>query len=159
MIELDQNSDPQPKAEGDREWPRGQPVIAQPQAMPCQTVSIANHGFEDLMAEHLDPRCRTPTPSPPPYSALRRTRRGRRHRGPQHVSSPPPTPILHSASHIIDSRSPYPCPLVSEFRSHILMDSTIRYLFWTFKGAASLATFLLHRNSLLRPLPPRPDPP
>ena len=157
MIKLDQNSDPQPKAEGDQEWPRGQPVIAQPQAMPCQTVSIANYGFEDLMAEHLDPRCHTPTPSPLPYSALCHAQRGPCCCGPQHVSSLPPTPVLHSASHIIDSQSPYPCLLVSEFRSYILMDSTIRYLFWTFKGAASLATFLLHSNSLLHPLPPHPD--
>jgi len=36
------------------------------------------------------------------------------------------------------------------------MDSTIQYLFWTFKGAASLATFLLRSNSLLLLRPKRP---
>jgi len=159
MIELDWDGDPQLKDEGDREWPRGRSTVARPHTMPRQTVSIANHGIVDLMAEHLDPRQRTPTPPPPPYNTLRRPQRGRRRCGPQTAASPPPAPVLHSAPHIIDSRSPYPCPLVSEFRSCILMDSTIRYLFWTFKGAALLATFLLRSNSLLRPLPPRPDPP
>jgi len=70
MIELDQNGDPQPKAGGDQEQPRGWSSAVQLYTVPLQTVTVANHGFEDLMAEHLDPRHCTPTPSPLPYSSL-----------------------------------------------------------------------------------------
>jgi len=55
MIDLDQDGNPQPKAEGVREPPRGQSTVGQPHAALLQTISVANHGFEDLMAEHLDP--------------------------------------------------------------------------------------------------------
>jgi len=157
MIELDQDGDPQPKAEGVHESPREWSTVAQPHAALLRTISVANHRFEDLMAEHLDPQHHTPTPSPPPYSTLHCAQWGHCCRGPQPTDLPPPVPILHSASHIINSHSPYLCLLVSKFHSCILMDSTINYLFWSFKGTASLTTFLLHSNSLLRPLPPCPD--
>ena len=61
--------------------------------------------------------------------------------------------VLHSAPHILSD-----CPLVSVFRSRILKDFSFHYLFWTVKGAEALTTFLICSNSLLRPLPPRPDP-
>ena len=96
----------------------------------------------------------TPSHSPPPNHALlrRKARKGRRRRDRTH--SPPPAPVLHSAPHIL-----FDCPLVSEFRSCILKDSTVRYPFWSVKGAVSLALFLLRSNSLLLPLPAHPDPP
>jgi len=71
-----------------------------------------------------------------------------------HPQQRPDTHVLHSAPHIL---SDY--PLISIFRSSILKDFSFHYLFWTVKGAEVLATFLVHSNSLLRPLPPRPDPP
>ena len=59
--------------------------------------------------------------------------------------------VLHSAPHILTS-----CPLVSNFRDRILQGASSHYLFWTVKGASALATFLLHSNSLLCPLPACP---
>jgi len=167
MIELDGDGDPQLKAKGDQDQFRGQPGVARPYAMPLPIVSTTNHGFVDLMAEFRDNPCRTPSHSPPPASSSSR-RRKRAHR--RH-SLPPPPPldrrhhrirderalhpdVLHSAPHILDS-----CPLVSIFRDRILQGASYHYLFWTVKGASALATFLLRSNSLLRPLPPRPDPP
>ena len=58
-------------------------------------------------------------------------------------------PVLHSAPHILSD-----CPLVLVFRTCILQDYSLHYLFWTVKGAEALATFLVCSNSLLRPLPP-----
>jgi len=65
--------------------------------------------------------------------------------------------IIHSPEHVI-----LDCPLTAPFR-HIIYDSilgsvNVRNLFYTIEGEAP-ATFLLRSNSLLRPLPPRPDPP
>ena len=158
MTELDRDGDPLPRAEGDRDRTRGCGGVARPYAMPHRIVSAANRGegFESLMSEFRDNPRRTPSRSPPPLNNIecQVAHRGHRRRRRGHVSSPPPSPVLHSAPHIL-----FDCPLVSEFRSHILKDSTVQYLFWTFKGAASLALFLLRSNSLLRPLPPRPDPP
>jgi len=158
MSELDQSSDPQLKVEGDQDRFRGRTGATRLKAALTQNAST-NTQFEHLMAEHLEPH-RTPSPSPPPFSELRHAHRRRRRQGRGEAqTSPLTTPVLHSATHIIDSRSLDPCPLVSEFHSCILRDSTICYLFWTVKGAASLAAFLLCSNSLLHPLPPRPDPP
>jgi len=62
------------------------------------------------------------------------------------------------------SRSPphhavFVCPLSASLRLDILgPDPTPLYLFHMDKGAAKLVTFLLASNSLLRPLPPCPDP-
>jgi len=80
-----------------------------------------------------------PTPSPPPY---------RRQRGPiRH-------PVPYTAHHTV-----FVCPLSASLRLDILgPDPTPLYLFHTDKGAAKLVTFLLASNSLLHPLPPRPDP-
>jgi len=160
MTELDRDGDPLSKAGGDRDQSRGRSRVAQPYATPLQRVSAAprGEGFEALLAEMHDNPRRTPSHSPPPLSPLqrlqRRRRRGLRRQGCGEVQTSPLAPVLHSAPHIL-----FDCPLVSEFRSRILKDSTVRYLFWSVKGAASLALFLLRSNSLLRPLPARPDPP
>ena len=65
---------------------------------------------------------------------------------------------IHSSEHVLME-----CPLTEPYR-HLIRDSilgivNVRSIFYTTKGAESLATFLLQSNSLLRPLPPRPDPP
>jgi len=160
MTELDRDGDPLPKAEGDQDRTRGRTRDARPYAMPLPNVSAASRGegFEALLAEMHDNPQRTPSHSPPPLSPLQRLQhracRGLRRRGHGEVQTSPLDPVLHSAPHIL-----FDCPLVSEFRSRILKDNSVRYLFWTVKGAASLALFLLHSNSLLRPLPACPDPP
>jgi len=169
MAELDRDGDPLPKAEGDRDRTRGRGGGARPYATPHRIVSAANRGagFEFLMSEFRDNPRRTPSHSPPPPSASRRRRARRRelrglHPRPthdrrhhrmrdEHALRPD---VLHSAPHILES-----CPLVSIFRDRILQGASSLYLFWTVKGASALATFLLRSNSLLRPLPARPDPP
>ena len=99
-------------------------------------------GFVRLMEEFLNPNPPSNPRSPSPR--LHRTRRRERHR-----THP------HSASHAVFS-----CPRTSALRREILgHDPSPRTLFHTFKGAVKLLTFLFASNSLLRPLPPRPDPP
>ena len=117
MTALDR--DPVPQTQGDRDRTTGRGDVARPYAMPHHIVSAASRGtgFEFLMSEFHDNPRRTPSQSPPPplSNAERRVaRRGRRRRG-HHVHPPPPSPVLHSAPHIL-----FECPLVSEFRSHIL---------------------------------------
>jgi len=160
MTELDRDGNPQPKTEATRDRPRGRLSVAQPYATPRSIVSIANRGagFEALMAEqHANPRL-TPSRTPSPaqgsaclpaacYGGPQRSQHRMAHPQ-QHVS------VLHSAPHILSD-----CLLVSIFRSRILKDFSFQYLFWTVKGAEALATFLVRSNSLLHPLPPRPDPP
>jgi len=90
-------------------------------------------------------------PTNPPRSS--RNRGGRTQARPHRQ-----TPITHSPEHVLNH-----CPLMAPFR-HIIADphtGHIDYhnLFHTIKGAYALANFLLRSNSLLRPLPPRPDPP
>ena len=162
MTELDHDGNPQSKAEATQDRPRGRLSVARPYAMPRSLVSFANWGagFEALMAEqYANPRL-TPSRTPSPargsarlpaahYGGPRRSQRCMAHPR-QH----PDPQVLHSAPHILSD-----CPLVSIFRSRILKDYSFHYLFWTVKGAEALATFLVHSNSLLRPLPPRPDPP
>jgi len=71
---------------------------------------------------------------------------------------PGPLRKIHSPEHVL-----LECPLTKPYR-YLIRDSilgtvNIHNLFYTIKGAKSLVTFLLHSNSLLRPLPPWPDPP
>ena len=162
MTELDRNGNPRPKAEATQDRSRGRLSVAWPYAMPRSLVSIANRGagFEALMAEqHANPRL-TPSRSPSPTQGSARPPAAH-YGGPQHtlrrMAHPRPQQdahVLHSAPHILSD-----CPLVSIFRSRILKDFSFHYLFWTVKGAEALATFLVHSNSLLRLLPPCPDPP
>jgi len=161
MTELDRDGNPQSKAEATRDRPKGQLSVARPYATPRSIVSIANRGagFEALMAEqHANPRL-TPSRSPSPARGSARPPAAR-YGGPRHAQRRMAHPrqwdthVLHSAPHILSN-----CPLVSIFRTRLLKDYSLHYLFWTVKGAEALATFLVRSNSLLRPLPPRPDPP
>ena len=110
-----------------------------------------------MLPNYVNPRL-TPSQSPAQGSA----RLPAAHHGGQrcvqrrmaHPQQRPAPHVLHSTPHILSD-----CPLVSIFRSCILKDFSFHYLFWTVKGAEALATFLICSNSLLRPLPPRPDPP
>jgi len=111
-----------------------------------------------MAEQYANPRL-TPSHSPSPARGSARPLAAR-YGGPrraQHRMAHPQqwdTHVLHSAPHILSD-----CPLVSIFRSRLLKDYSLHYLFWTVKGAEALATFLVRSNSLLRPLPPRPDPP
>jgi len=99
-------------------------------------------GFVQIMDEFLNPNLPTNphSPSPQPH----RTRHRKHHR-----THP------HSASHAVFS-----CPCTSALQWEILgQDPSPCTLFHTFKGAVKLITFLFASNSLLRPLPPHPDPP
>ena len=160
MTELDCDGNPQPQAEATRDRLRGRLSIARPYATPCSLVSIANRGagFEALMAEQHAYPCLTPSCSPSPVRGSARlwaARYGGRRCAHQRAAHPrPDNSILHSAPHILSD-----CPLVSIFRDHLLKDFSLHYLFWTVKGAKALATFLVCSNSLLHPLPARPDPP
>ena len=116
-----------------------------PYAVPPQGASAPPADFESLMAEFADnPRC-TPSCSPTPMLA------GRRRLRPPH---PPPNYTLHSTPHVI-----FDCPLLSVFHDRLICGMSAHMLFWTAKGASALSLFLLHSNSLLRPLPAHPDPP
>ena len=99
-------------------------------------------GFARLMREFLDPNApRSRSNSPPPYQPLRAGARRRRK--------------PHSSHHAIFS-----CLRSTELRRDILGHNPNPHtIFHTFKGAVSLLQFLFASNSLLRPLPPRPDPP
>ena len=98
-------------------------------------------GFVRLVREFLDPNAPSSrSNSPPPYQPLLAGARRRRQ--------------PHSAHHAIFS-----CPRSTSFRRDILGHNPNPHtIFHRFKGAASLPTFLFALNSLLRPLPPRPDP-
>ena len=145
MVELDDDSDPRPKAEGNRDLLRGRQGDARPYAVPPQSVSAPPADFESLMAEFADNPRSTPSRSPTPILGGRRRPRPPR---------APPNLILHSAPHII-----FDCPLLSTFRDNLIRGMSPHTLFWTVKGASALSLFLLRSNSLLRPLPARPDPP
>ena len=141
----------------------GRPAGVRPSAVPPQGVS-PNTRFVDLMAEFRDNPRRTPSHSPTPLSAGQRRRVRRRDQCRLLPRSPHDlrhsrahsgrTIVLHSARHILTG-----FPLVLIFRDRILQGASFCYLFWTVKGASALALFLLCSNSLLHPLPSRPDPP
>jgi len=159
MTELDHDGNPQPKAEVTQDWPRERLTVARAYTMPCSLVSIANRGagFEALMAEqHANP-CSTPSQSPSPVQGSACLQAacysGHRHAHQRAAHPQPGSSVLHSAPHILSD-----CPLVSIFHDRLLKDFLLHYLFWTVKGAEALATFLIHSNSLLHPLPACPDP-
>ena len=120
-------------------------MVTQPHAVSPLDVSAPPADFESLMTEFHDNPRRTPSRSPTPMLAGCRQ---------PHVPHPPITHILHSAPHVI-----FDCPLLSVFRDRLICDMSAHTLFWTVKGASALSLFLLRSNSLLRPLPARPDPP
>ena len=103
-----------------------------------RTLPAGQMWWEPLMAKFLQSD-NPPTPSPPPF----------RRRGPLR------RPVPHSAHHAV-----FDCRLSASLRLEILgPNPTPHYLFHTDKGSTKLVTFLLASNSLLHPLPPRPDPP
>jgi len=160
MTELDHDSNPGPKAWVPQDWFRGRKSVTRPYTMPCSIVSIApcGEGFEALMAEQYANPHSTPSHSPSPVwgsACPQAARYSGRCCVTRHAAHPQPeTPVLHSAPHILSD-----CPLVSIFHDRLLKDFLLHYLFWTVKGAEALATFLIHSNSLLCPLPSCPDPP
>ena len=128
------------------------PSITNHTAIPSPDGSEGWHadpspGFRRLMEDFLDPNGgREVRPVRP------------QHMGREASAHPGPMRKIHSPEHVLME-----CPLTDPYR-HLIRDSVlgtvnVRNLFYTIKGAASLATFLLRSNSLLRPLPPRPDPP
>ena len=105
-------------------------------------------GFRCLMEEFLHPSSGREA-SVPPVQPL--------HMGRDASVLPDPLRKIHSPEHVL-----LECLLTEPYR-HLIRDSilgtvNVHNIFYTIKGAESLATFLLHSNSLLRPLPPRPDP-
>ena len=106
-------------------------------------------GFRRLMEEFLHPSSGREA-SVRPVQPL--------HMGREANVPPGPLRKIHSPEHVL-----LECPLTEPYR-HLIHDSilgsvNVCNLFYTIKGAEALATFLLCSNSLLRPLPPRPDPP
>ena len=62
--------------------------------------------------------------------------------------------VLYTVKHILTE-----CPLTASLRESILHNASLNRIFSTEDGGASLALFLHRSQLLLRPLPPRPDPP
>ena len=62
--------------------------------------------------------------------------------------------VYHTVKHVLTE-----CPLTSQARDEILHNSSLNWIFGTEEGGKALGSFLLHTQTLLRPLPPRPDPP
>jgi len=105
-------------------------------------------GFRHLMEEFLHPMS-------PPVSSVHANMRSAdvQHMGREASVRPGPPRKIHSPEHVL-----LECPLTEPFR-YLIRDSILRTvnvhnLFYTIKGVEALATFLLHSNSLLRPLPP-----
>ena len=105
-----------------------------PTAMTLQTCVVCVVG----------PRSPTATTWPIPRQMMMRVARLR---SPTAVLSPIP-PNTSS------STAPF-----AQARADVLQGTSTHDLFHTPKGTRKLATFLLHSNCLLRPLPERPDPP
>ena len=62
--------------------------------------------------------------------------------------------VHHTVKHVL-----LDCPLTAHARNDILHNSSLNWIFGTEEGGKALGLFLLHTQTLLRPLPPRPDPP
>ncbi len=62
--------------------------------------------------------------------------------------------LPHTVLHILTA-----CPLTSHLRATILLNCSLPMIFGTELGASRLCRFLHFSQLLLRPLPPRPDPP
>lgn len=100
--------------------------------------------FDRLMAEYTSSHTHT---------RLTRRAAARRRHHTDTLTASTPNIIQHSAEHVLRE-----CPLVANHRETILGATSLHDLFHTIKGATKLATFPLASNSLLRPLPERPDP-
>jgi hypothetical protein len=72
---------------------------------------------------------------------------------PSSTDDPPPI-VSHTVTHVLTI-----CPLTAHHRELLLHNSTLAFIFCTEEGGKALAHFLHYTQLLLRPLPPRPDPP
>jgi len=99
-------------------------------------------GFNHLMAEFLA----THSPPPSPRGNLPRHQRQR----------PRPRRVFYNTiNHVL-----YTCPLHTSPRRRIFgLRPSEDFIFGTFEGGSQLGAFQRATNRLLRPLPPRPDPP
>ena len=77
------------------------------------------------------------------------------------INSPPPSiatshahPPLHTVHHVLTA-----CPLTRTLRTRFLRNMEVAELFWSELRSTRLCRFLHFSQELLRPLPPRPDPP
>jgi len=116
-------------------------------------------GFDRLMAQLNDPWAFRPpslSPSPPLSRASlpRPQRLSPSRRNPSQWPSPRER-YRNTTQHVLFECSPLSSPHHRFFGSHPF-DA---YVFGTFDGAVSLGNFQRATNRLLRPLPPRPDPP
>ena len=111
-------------------------------------------GFDHLMAlQHANPRA---TFSPEPSRAsLPRPQRLSPGRQRPSLQLSPRARLLNSTQHVLFNCS----PLTSPCRRFFGLRPFDAYVFGTFQGAVSLGNFQRTTNHLLRPLPPRPDPP
>jgi len=112
---------------------------------PSPTLSSRSDtsSFNRMMAEFLA----THFPSPSPCDSLPRH---------QHQQPRPRRQIFYNTTnHIL-----YVCPLHTSPRRRIFrLRPSEEFIFGTFEGGAQLGAFQCTTNHLLRPLPPRPDPP
>jgi len=125
----------------------------QPHAPPRSLIREgSDEGYERLMSEFLRPDLPTPSPHPPPRSP----HPPHRSHLPRHRrTSPPPRLHLNTVSHVLVH-----CPLLTSPRRRIFGQRVnFDFIFGTFDGGRKLGEFLRASNRLLRPLPPRPDPP
>ena len=128
-----------------------------PRPSPSSTPDLSEQErFDRLQAIHLDPRAyRSPTPSPTLSRATsprpQRPRPGGRRQQPRLGRHSWP----NSTQHVLFECSPLSSPRRRCFGNRAF-DA---YVFGTFDGAVQLGAFQRTTNRLLRPLPPRPDPP
>ena len=109
----------------------------------------SDEGYECLMSEFLCPDLQTPSPHPSPCPSHRS------HLPHHQRNSPPPCVHYNTVPHILVH-----CPLLTSPRRHIFGHRVnFDFIFGTFNGRCKLGEFLHTSNHLLRPLPPRPDPP
>ena len=73
---------------------------------------------------------------------------------PRSSLSPPDLAHLYTLHHVTQA-----CPLTAAHRSRFLRNCSVEELFRSELGSTRLCRFLHYSQSLLRPLPPRPDPP
>ena len=73
---------------------------------------------------------------------------------PWHSLSPPDPTLLYTLHHVTQA-----CPLTAAHQSRFLQNCSVEELFRSELSSTRLCRFLHYSQSLLRPLPPRPDPP
>jgi len=119
--------------------PCSDPTPSSPPGSPRSDTS----GFNHLMAEFLA----THSPPPSPRDTLPRHQRQR--------PRPRRQIFYNTIEHVLLT-----CPLHSSPRRRIFgVRPSLDFIFGTFEGGSQLGAFQRATNRLLRPLPPRPDPP